>query len=66
MEAATSSLTSFASQARMFLWTSCACSGEAVFPVPMAQTGSYAMTTLVQSLTFAGGAPHPQRTTHVG
>ena len=25
--------------------TSCACSGEAVKPVPMAHTGSYAMTT---------------------
>lgn len=30
------------------------CSGEAVLPVPMAHTGSYASTTLPQSFTFSG------------
>ena len=29
---------------RIAWWTSCACPGVAVQPVPMAQTGSYAMT----------------------
>ena len=29
----------------MYAWVSCAISGVAVRPVPMAQTGSYAMTT---------------------
>mmetsp|Transcript_9087 Transcript_9087/g.21395 ORF Transcript_9087/g.21395 Transcript_9087/m.21395 type:complete len:230 (+) Transcript_9087:111-800(+) len=32
-------------QSRMALCVSCACSGEAVTPVPMAHTGSYAITT---------------------
>ena len=31
-------------------------SGVAVLPVPMAHTGSYAMTTLLQSLTFAANS----------
>lgn len=29
------------------------CSGEAVLPVPIAQTGSYAITTLLQSDTLS-------------
>ena len=29
--------------------TSCACAGVATLPVPIAQTGSYAMTTFAQS-----------------
>ena len=37
---AVSAPTSFASVARMSAWTSCAWSGVAVRPVPMAQTGS--------------------------
>mmetsp|Transcript_9477 Transcript_9477/g.28467 ORF Transcript_9477/g.28467 Transcript_9477/m.28467 type:complete len:209 (+) Transcript_9477:271-897(+) len=37
--------TAVAIQSRMALCVSCACCGVAVTPVPMAQTGSYAMTT---------------------
>lgn len=33
--------------------TSCACSGEATLPVPIAQMGSYAITTLAQQPIFA-------------
>lgn len=33
--------------------TSCACSGVATLPVPIAQMGSYAITTLAQQLIFA-------------
>lgn len=43
---ATCGLTFLSNQPRRALCTSCACSGVAVFPVPMAQTGSYATTTL--------------------
>ena len=33
------------SRLRMCAWTSCACAGVAVRPVPIAQTGSYAITS---------------------
>mmetsp|Transcript_10388 Transcript_10388/g.44192 ORF Transcript_10388/g.44192 Transcript_10388/m.44192 type:complete len:305 (-) Transcript_10388:182-1096(-) len=46
---ATAGDTALAMNARMPACTSCACSGVATFPVPMAHTGSYAMTTLAQS-----------------
>eukprot|EP00966_Prymnesium_polylepis_P293435 6777421-Prymnesium_polylepis.1 len=37
-------LTLLASHSRSILWVSCACAAEAETPVPIAQTGSYAMT----------------------
>ena len=46
-------LTSSASHFLMAAWTSCACSVVATLPVPMAHTGSYAMTILDQSLVFS-------------
>mmetsp|Transcript_20289 Transcript_20289/g.34992 ORF Transcript_20289/g.34992 Transcript_20289/m.34992 type:complete len:218 (-) Transcript_20289:124-777(-) len=57
---ATSWLTVLASQARKFLCTSWACSGVATFPVPIAHTGSYAITTFAQSAldSFAFKAAH--------
>mmetsp|Transcript_30792 Transcript_30792/g.43111 ORF Transcript_30792/g.43111 Transcript_30792/m.43111 type:complete len:203 (-) Transcript_30792:560-1168(-) len=36
--------TAFETHLRMYEWTSCAWSGVAVLPVPIAQTGSYAIT----------------------
>lgn len=45
---ATSAETLFLSQSRRAACTSWACSGVATLPVPIAQTGSYAMTTLSQ------------------
>ena len=42
-----------ASQLRSTACTSCACSEDAVRLVPIAQTGSYAMTTLSQSVMLA-------------
>lgn len=44
---ATLELTVLLMYCRSALWTSWACSGVAVLPVPMAHTGSYAITTLV-------------------
>mmetsp|Transcript_18399 Transcript_18399/g.56465 ORF Transcript_18399/g.56465 Transcript_18399/m.56465 type:complete len:247 (+) Transcript_18399:533-1273(+) len=43
------------SQARILAWTSWACSGDAVTPVPMAQTGSYA--TAIESQSFSVKSP---------
>ena len=34
--------------ARMSAWVSCACAEVATLPVPMAQTGSYAITILLR------------------
>jgi hypothetical protein len=48
--AATAGLTLLCSQPRSFACTSCACAGVATLPVPIAHTGSYATTTLLQSL----------------
>jgi len=45
---ATSAETLFLSQSRRATCTSWACSGEATLPVPMAHTGSYAITMLSQ------------------
>lgn len=45
---ATSAETLFLSQSRSAACTSWACSGVATLPVPIAHTGSYAMTTLSQ------------------
>ena len=45
---ATSGDTLVFNQSRMAAWTSWACSGVATFPVPIAQTGSYAITTSAQ------------------
>merc|ERR1719253_1735385 len=49
MFSAHSALTLVLSQSRSSLCVSCACSAEAETPVPMAHTGSYAMTTLAGS-----------------
>ena len=54
---AVSAPTSFASVARMSAWTSCAWSGVAVRPVPIAQTGSYAMTSFAQSAAVTSLRP---------
>jgi hypothetical protein len=50
-DAATAGDTLLCSHDRSLACTSCACAGVATLPVPMAHTGSYATTTLVQSLT---------------
>ena len=50
---ATDTDTCSASQLRSTACTSCACSEDAVRPVPIAHTGSYAMTTLSQSVMLA-------------
>jgi hypothetical protein len=51
------------SQARMAAWTSWACAVVATFPVPMAHTGSYAITILLQSLTSSATAASCEVTT---
>mmetsp|Transcript_75098 Transcript_75098/g.218012 ORF Transcript_75098/g.218012 Transcript_75098/m.218012 type:complete len:210 (+) Transcript_75098:163-792(+) len=52
MLSATSADTADFKYARIAACVSCAWSGVATLPVPIAQTGSYAITTLDQSLTF--------------
>jgi hypothetical protein len=53
-QARTSTDTLSASHLRMAACTSCTCSGVATLPVPMAHTGSYAITTWLP----AGGEAH--------
>lgn len=61
---ATSSDTFFLSQSRTDTWTSWACWGVATLPVPMAQTGSYAITISSQPGTLSAHRKIHKRKTH--